>query len=107
MDLDIYSKYAWVVPLTNKKVVSIVNAFQKFLKESNHKRNKTWVDKGSEFYNNYFKKQLKNNDIEMYLTNNEWKSVLAEIFIRRLKTKIQKYMASISTKCILLNQKIL
>ena len=56
MDLDIYIKYAWVVPLTNKKVVSVVNAIQKFWKESNHKRNKTWVDKGSEFYNNYFKK---------------------------------------------------
>ena len=47
--IDTYSKYAWVVPLKDKKGVSIVNAFQKILKESNRKPNKIWVDKGSEF----------------------------------------------------------
>ena len=52
--IDIFSKYAWVVPLKDKKGVSIVNAFQKILKESNKKPNKIWVDKGSEFYNNSF-----------------------------------------------------
>ena len=52
--IDIFSKYAWVVPLKDKKGVSIVNAFQKILKDSNRKPNKIWVDKGSEFYNNLF-----------------------------------------------------
>ena len=33
--IDIYSKYAWVVPLKDKKGVSIVNAFQRILKKSN------------------------------------------------------------------------
>ena len=47
--IDIYSKYAWVVPLKDKKGVSIVNAFQKILDESNRKPNKTRVDKESEF----------------------------------------------------------
>ena len=32
--INIFSKYAWVVPLKDKKVISIVNAFQKILKES-------------------------------------------------------------------------
>ena len=55
--IDIFSKYAWVIPLKDKKGVSIVNAFQKILKESNgRKPNKIWFDKGSEFYNNSFKK---------------------------------------------------
>ena len=53
--IDIFSKYAWVVPLKDKKGISIVNAFQKILKESDRKPNKIWVDKGSEFYNNSFK----------------------------------------------------
>ena len=53
--INIFSKYAWVVPLKDKKGVSIVNAFHKILKESNRKPNKIWVDKGSEFYNNSFK----------------------------------------------------
>ena len=94
--IDIFSKYAWVVPLKDKKGVSIVNAFQKILKESDRKPNKIWVNKGSEFYNNSFKKWLKDNDIEMYSIHNEGKSVVAERFIRTLKTKIYKYMTSIS-----------
>ena len=47
--IDIFSKYAWVVPLKDKKSVSIVAAFQSILKQSNRKPNKIWVDKGSEF----------------------------------------------------------
>ena len=94
--IDIFSKYAWVVPLKGKKGVSIVNAFQKILDDSNRKPNKIWVDKGSEFYNNSFKKWLKDNDIEMYSIHNEGKSVVAERFIRTLKTKIYKYMTSVS-----------
>ena len=57
--IDIFSKYAWVVPLKDKKGVSIVNAFQKILDDSNRKPNKIWVDKGSEFYNSSFKKMVK------------------------------------------------
>ena len=91
--IDIFSKYAWVVPLKDKKGISIVKAFQIILKQSNRKPNKIWVDKGSEFYNAYFKKWLQGNDIVMYSTHNEGKSVFAERFIR---SKIYKYMTSIS-----------
>ena len=66
------------------------------LKEYSRKPNKIWVDKGGEFYNNSFKKWLQNNDIVMYSTNNEGKSVVAERFIRTIKNKIYKYMTSIS-----------
>ena len=54
------------------------------------------VDEGSEFYNNSFKKWLKDNNIEMYSIHNEGKYVVAERFIRTLKTKIYKYMTTIS-----------
>ena len=94
--IDIFSKYAWVIPLKDKKGISIVNAFHKILKESNNKTNNIWVDKGSEFDNSFFKKWLKDNDIEMYSTNNEGKSVIAERFIKKLKNIIYKYMTSIS-----------
>ena len=94
--IDIFSKYAWVVPLKDKKGISIVKAFQIILKQSNQKPNKIWVDKGSEFYNTYFKKWLQDNNIVMYSTYNEGKSVVAERFIRTLKSKIYKYMTSIS-----------
>ena len=94
--IDIFSKYACVVPLKDKKGISIVNAFQKILDKSGRKPNKIWVDKGSEFYNNSFKKWLKNNDIEMYSIRKEGKSVVTERFIRTLKNKIYKYMTAIS-----------
>ena len=94
--IDIFSKYAWVVPLKDRKGVSIVNAFQSILKKSNRKPSKIWVDKGSDFYNNSFKKWLQGNSTAMYSTNNEGKSVVAERFIRTIKNKIYKYMTSIS-----------
>ena len=94
--IDIFSKYAWVVPLKDKKGISIVKAFQIILKQSNRKPNKIWVDKGFEFYNAYFKKWLRDNDIVMYSTHNEGKSVVAERFIRTLKSKIYNYMTSVS-----------
>ena len=64
--------------------------------KSNRKPDKIWVDIGSEFYNASFKKWLQDNDIVMYSTHNEGKSVVAERFIRTLKSKIYKYMTSIS-----------
>ena len=54
------------------------------------------VDKGSEFYNRSIKSWLEKNDVEMYSTHNEGKSVIAERFIRTLKNKIYKYMTSVS-----------
>ena len=78
-----------------QKGVSIVNAFQKIISEG-RKPNKIWVDQGSEFYNNSFKDFLKINNIEMYSTYNEEKSVVAERFIRTLKKQIFKHMTAIS-----------
>ena len=57
--IDLFSKYAWVIPTKDKKGVSIVDACQKILKKFNRKPNKIWVDKGSEFYNNSLKKMVK------------------------------------------------
>ena len=93
--IDIFSKYVRVVTLKDKKGVSIVNAFQKILKKSERKPNKILVDKGNKFCNSSFKKRLKGNDIEMYSIHNEGKPVVAEKFIKTLKTKIYKYMTSI------------
>ena len=84
--IDIIRKYTWVVPLKDKKGITIVKT---------NKPNEIWIDKSSEFYNNYSKKLLQDNNIEMYSTYNEGKSFVAERFIRPLK-KNYKYMTSIS-----------
>ena len=91
--IDLYSKYAFVIPLKDKKGISIVNAFNK-IKQSNRKPNKIWADQGGEFYNNVFEKWLSDNDIILYSTYNEGKSVVAERFIRTLKNKLYKHMTA-------------
>ena len=103
--IDLFSKYAWVIPIKDKQGTSIVNAFKKIISEKSEaeskgrrKPNKIWLDQGSEFYNKSFKDFLKINNIEMYSTYNEGKSVVAERFIRTLKKKIFKHMTAISKK---------
>ena len=88
--IDLISKYDWVIPIKDQKGPSAVNAFKKILSHSNRKPNKIWVDQGSEFYNKSFKGFLKINNLKMYSTYNEGKSVVAERFIRTLKNKILK-----------------
>ena len=90
--IDIFSKYAWVVPLKDKKGVTTVNAFQSILDNSKRRPNKIWIDQGSEFYNSHFKKWLKDNDIKMYSTHNAGKSVVAVKFIRSLENNIYKWL---------------
>ena len=82
--IDIYSKYAGVILLKDKKGITITNAFQNILNNSGRKPNKVWVDKGSEFYNKTMKSWPTKNGIEMYSTLNEGKSVVSERFIRTL-----------------------
>ena len=79
-----FSKHVWVVPLKDKKGTTITNGFQKILDKSRRKPNKIWIDKGTEFYNRSIK------------SHNDGKYVVAERFIRTLKTKICKYMTPIS-----------
>ena len=92
--IDLYSKYAFVIRLKDEKGISIANAFYKIIKQSNRKPNKIWIDQGGEFYNNVFEKWLSDNDINMYSTYNEGKSVVAERFIRTLKNELYKHMTA-------------
>ena len=94
--IDLFSKYTFVVPLKDKKGISIANAFDKIIKQSKRKPNKICVDQGSEFYNNNFKKWLSDNNIITYSTYNEGKSVVAERFIRTLRNKLYKHMTATS-----------
>ena len=88
--IDLFNKYAFVVPLKDKKGVTIVNAFQSILSNSKRNPNKISVAQG--------RKWLKDNNIEMYSTYNEGKSVVAERFIRTFKNKIYKHVTAISKK---------
>ena len=95
--IDLFSKYARVLPLKDKREISIINAFQKIISKG-RKPNKIWFDQGGEFYKKIFKSFLKISNIEMYSTHNKEKSVVAERFIRTLKNQIFNHMTAISKK---------
>ena len=101
--IDLFSKYAGVIHIKDKKGTSIVDAFKKIISEGSEaeskgrrKPNKIRVEQGSEFYNNSFKDSLKINNIEMYSTCNEGKFVVAVRFIITLKNKMFKHVTAIS-----------
>ena len=100
--IGIYSKKARAVPLKDKKVTTITNAFQKNLDNSSRKPNKIWTDKESEVYNGSIKSWLQDNDIEICSTHNEGKSVNSEKFMSTLKKNIYKYKTSVSKMCFLI-----
>ena len=93
--IDLFSKYACVFPLKDKRGITIVKTFLKIVSKG-HKPNKIWVDQSGEFYNNAFKRISKISDIEMYSTCNEGEFVVAKRFVRTLKNKIFKGMTAIS-----------
>ena len=90
--INVYSKYVWVVHLKNKRgitttvtiavTVTITNLFQTNLDESNHRPNKIWIYKCRRFYNRSIKSWLQDDDIKIYSTHNEGKSVVTVGFIR-------------------------
>ena len=88
--IDVFTKYAWVKPLKDKKGKTVLNTFIEIVNESNCKPNKLWVDQGREFYNKLMQEWLGSNDILMYSTLSEGKSVIAERFIKTLKAEIYK-----------------
>ena len=93
--IDLFSKYVWVFLLKDKRWITIANAFQKIISKE-RKPNKLSADQGGEFCNRFLKRFLKINNIEMYSTYNEGKSVVTERFIKTLKKKIFKHMAAVS-----------
>ena len=86
--LDVFSKYAWVIPIKDKKGETITNAFKGII--NNRKPTYLWTDKGTEFYNSTFKDYLKENGITLYSTQNVEKSSVIERFNRTLKGKMFK-----------------
>jgi hypothetical protein len=91
--LDIYSRYVWVFPLTNKDTKSVLNKFKSFKKLPEN----IWTDLGGEYTNTEFKNWCKKNNINLYHTGGESKAVFAERFNRTLKSSINAYMIESNT----------
>ena len=87
--IDAFTKYTWVKPLKDKKGKTVLNAFIEIVNESNlNQINYDLIKEENFMY--LMQEGLKSNDILMYSTHNEGKSVIAERFIKTLKSKIYK-----------------
>ena len=90
--IDIFNKYGWIKPLKDKKGETIVKALKEIFKESGRRPAKLWTDKGREFFN----KDVRDL-VELYATENEEKSSIAERWIRTIKEKMFKYFTDYNT----------
>ena len=88
--INLYTKYAWAAPLSNKKGQTVANAFKRIMNESGRNLKKMWVDKGTEFYNQY----VKALPFEIYSTLNDGKAVVVERFNHTLKQMMSKKFTS-------------
>ena len=88
--IDIFTKYAWAIPLKNISGLSIINGFKTILSKGPHggsehkKPEKLWVDRSSEFYNKTFKSLLREYETKLYSTYSDLKAVFIERFNRTL-----------------------
>jgi hypothetical protein len=96
--IDIFSKYAWSIPLKDKTGLSILDGFKQIVKESERIPKKLWVDEGKEFYNKMMNEWMKENNIIRYSTHGEHKSVVVERFNRTLKEIMWKKFTTENTR---------
>ena len=94
--IDIFSKYAWVVPLKTKQGQELVKAFQTIL-SSGCKALKLQTDQGSEFLNRLFQKFLRDNNIDFFTVNSGLKASVVERFNRSFKGKMYKCFTAKNT----------
>ena len=88
--IDLFTTYSWVKPLADKKSKTVPDGFIEIVNQSKLKPNKLYIVLGREFYSNFMQSWLGDNDILLYSTYNEYKSVAADRFVRNLKGKIYK-----------------
>ena len=92
--IDVFSKYGWIEPLTDKKTESVSLAFDEVFKKSKRKPEMLWTDKGSEFISKHFKEFLKKNKIKLYHTENEEKSSIVERWNKTMKNRMWKMFSA-------------
>ena len=96
--IDVFSKYAWAIPLKTKTGESLIRAFQLIFDSSNRKPEKLQTDKGTEFINSKFQNFLKRNNIHFFTTESELKASICERFNRTLKSRMWRYLSYKNTK---------
>jgi hypothetical protein len=96
--IDVFSKYAWSIPMKDKTGITTLNAFKEIAKSSGRMPKHIWVDQGKEFYNKHMDEWIKENNIIRYSTYGEHKSAVVERFNRTLKANMWKRFTAENTR---------
>ena len=97
--IDVFSKFAWSVPVKNKDGKSILDAFKSVLTSADpRKPERLQTDKGKEFFNREFKGLMTTNGIHHFASESDQKAAVVERFNRTLKTRIWTYLSAKRTK---------
>lgn len=94
--IDIFSKFAWSVPLKNKPAATVLSGFKEIL-SGGRKPQKVQTDAGTEFVNKDFQNYLKSENVEFFITNSELKASVVERFNRTLKDRMWRYFTKNNT----------
>ena len=90
MVIDVFSKYAWIKPLKDKKTETVRKAFDDIFKSNKRKPKLLWTDKGSKIISKHFKEFFKRKGIQLYHTENEEKSSVVERWNKTMKKECGK-----------------
>jgi len=96
--IDVFSKYAWSIPLKDKTGQTTLDGFKLIVKDSGRIPKYIWVDEGKEFYNKLMTEWMKENNIVRYSTHGEHKSAVVERFNRTLKEIMWKKFTAENTR---------
>jgi hypothetical protein len=96
--VDVFSRFAWSIPLPNKSAAVVLNAFRSVIEQSHRKPKKIWVDEGKEFYNKLMDAYIKKEGIIRYSTYGEHKSMFVERFNRTLKGRMWRRFTEENTR---------
>ena len=88
--IDVFSKYAWAVPVAKKYGNTVAAAFAQILRSTNRRPKRIESDQGKEFYSQPFQQSLVDSNIEHFSSNSRHKCSVVERFNRTLKTLIYR-----------------
>ena len=95
--VDVFSKYAWVVPIKQKTGLQVASALTTLFKSSKRTPQKIQTDDGKEFYNRHVTNVLKENDVHLFFTSGDTKASVVERFNRTFKQRLYRYMTTYNT----------
>jgi len=90
--IDVFSKFAYAIPMKSKSSIAVIAAFSKILSSTKHRPKTLECDQGTEFWSKMFQKWINQQGILMYHNYSDFGSSVVERFNRSICTIISKHL---------------